>query len=90
MPVFIDADPVTGNARCEQLESAYKPGKTKAVMMAHALGNPFDMAKTLSFCQKYNLWLDGRQLRCPGLQLFHATTNLAEEFGHKWKNSSRS
>lgn len=57
VPVFIDADPVTGNARCDQLELAYRPGKTKAVMMAHALGNPFDLSATLSFCRKYNLWL---------------------------------
>jgi CDP-6-deoxy-D-xylo-4-hexulose-3-dehydrase len=57
VPVFIDADPITGNARCDQLVAAYSPGKTKAVMMAHALGNPFDLAATLAFCQKYNLWL---------------------------------
>jgi len=57
VPVFIDADPITGNARCDQLELAYSPGKTKAVMMAHALGNPFDLATTLDFCRKYNLWL---------------------------------
>ena len=57
VPVFIDADPITGNARCDQLEAAYCSGKTKAVMMAHALGNPFDLAATLAFCQKYNLWL---------------------------------
>jgi CDP-6-deoxy-D-xylo-4-hexulose-3-dehydrase len=57
VPVFIDADPITGNARCDQLELAYSPGKTKAVMMAHALGNPFDLAVTLAFCRKYELWL---------------------------------
>jgi len=57
VPVFIDADPVTGNARCEQLEEAYQAGKTKAVMMAHALGNPFDVAATMAFCRKYDLWL---------------------------------
>ena len=50
MPVFIDADPITGNACCDQLESAYSP-ETKAVMMAHALGNPFDLSKTLAFCR---------------------------------------
>lgn len=55
--VFIDADPITGNARCEQLEDAYTPGKTKAVMMAHALGNPFDLATTLQFCREHDLWL---------------------------------
>jgi len=57
VPVFIDADPITGNARCDQLEAAYSPGKTKAVMMAHALGNPFDLGVTLAFCREYNLWL---------------------------------
>ena len=54
VPVFIDANPLTGNAKCEQLESAFSPGKTKAVMMAHALGNPFDLAATLAFCRKHN------------------------------------
>ena len=55
VPVFIDADPITGS--CDQLEAAYSAGKTKAVMMAHALGNPFDLATTLAFCRKYDLWL---------------------------------
>ncbi len=57
VPVFIDADPITGNAKCEQLENAYCPQKTKAVMFAHALGNPFDLLKTIQFCQKYDLFL---------------------------------
>lgn len=57
VPVFIDANEITGNACCDQLETAYTPGKTKAVMMAHALGNPFDLKVTLEFCQKYDLWL---------------------------------
>ena len=73
MPVFIDADPVTGNARCNQLEAAYSEGKTKAVMMAHALGNPFDIAKTLAFCRKVQPVVNRRQLRCHGMQLFDAT-----------------
>jgi len=57
VPVFIDNDPATGNARVEQLEAAYSPGKTKAVMMAHTLGNPFDLGAVLAFCKKYDLWL---------------------------------
>lgn len=57
VPVFIDANPITGNACCEFLEAAYRPGKTKAVMMAHALGNPFDLTAVLEFCQKHDLWL---------------------------------
>ena len=57
VPVFIDANPITGNARCDMLEDAYSPGKTKAVMMAHALGNPFDLKTTLEFCRDHGLWL---------------------------------
>lgn len=57
IPVFIDNDPATGNIRAEQLESAYVPGKTKAVMIAHALGNPFDIGLVLEFCRKHDLWL---------------------------------
>jgi CDP-4-dehydro-6-deoxyglucose reductase, E1 len=57
VPVFIDAKPLTGNANCSLLEAAYSPGKTKAVMMAHALGNPFELSQVLAFCQKYDLWL---------------------------------
>jgi CDP-6-deoxy-D-xylo-4-hexulose-3-dehydrase len=57
VPVFIDAKVSTGNANCALLESAYSPGKTKAVMMAHALGNPFELVTVLEFCKKYDLWL---------------------------------
>lgn len=57
IPVFIDNDPATGNARVDQLENAYSPGKTKAVMMAHTLGNPFNISAILAFCKKYDLWL---------------------------------
>jgi CDP-6-deoxy-D-xylo-4-hexulose-3-dehydrase len=55
--VFIDADPVTGNPRCDMLAEAYTPGKTKVVMMAHALGNPFDLGAVTTFCREHNLWL---------------------------------
>jgi CDP-6-deoxy-D-xylo-4-hexulose-3-dehydrase len=57
VPVFIDANPLTGNADCSRLEAAFNPGKTKAVMMAHALGNPFDLGAVLEFCHKHDLWL---------------------------------
>lgn len=57
VPVFIDNDPVTGNLRPGQLESAFVPGKTKAVMIAHALGNPFDLGAVLEFCRAHDLWL---------------------------------
>ena len=57
VPVFIDSDPSTLNARCEQLEEAFSPGKTKAVMMAHTLGNPFDLRTVTDFCTRHGLWL---------------------------------
>lgn len=57
VPVFIDNDPVTSNLCVSQLEEAYVPGKTKAVMVAHTLGNPFDLASVLEFCQRHGLWL---------------------------------
>lgn len=57
VPVFIDNDPVTLNARVDQLEAAYRAGKTKAVMMAHTLGNPFDLAAVTDFCKRHDLFL---------------------------------
>jgi CDP-6-deoxy-D-xylo-4-hexulose-3-dehydrase len=57
VPVFIDNDPLTLNARAGQLEAAFVPGKTKAVMMAHTLGNPFDLSAVTEFCRKHHLWL---------------------------------
>ena len=57
VPVFLDADPQTLNARIDQLEESFVAGKTKAVMMAHTLGNPFDLAAVTEFCRRHGLWL---------------------------------
>ena len=57
VPVFIDVDPITANVRVERLEDAYVPGLTKAVMMAHTLGNPFDLGEVQRFCRDKGLWL---------------------------------
>ncbi len=57
VPVFIDNDPLTLNARVGQLEEAFVSGKTKAVMMAHTLGNPFNLSAVMEFCKRNNLWL---------------------------------
>ncbi len=57
VPVFVDNDPVTGNIRVDRLESAFVAGKTKAVMTAHTLGNPFDLAAVTDFCHRHGLWL---------------------------------
>ena len=57
VPVFIDNNPLTLNARVDQLEEAFSPGKTKAIFFAHTLGNPFDLTSVVDFCRKHNLWL---------------------------------
>ena len=57
IPVFLDNNPTTGNICTDLLEASYVKGKTKAVMLAHALGNPFDIGTVLEFCQRYKLWL---------------------------------
>jgi CDP-6-deoxy-D-xylo-4-hexulose-3-dehydrase len=57
VPVFIDNDPLTANARTAMLEEAFAPGRTKAVIMAHTLGNPFNIHPTVAFCREHGLWL---------------------------------
>ena len=56
IPIFLDIDPRTLNIDTSQLESALSE-RTKAVMLAHTLGNPFDLYEVIKFCKKYNLWL---------------------------------
>ena len=56
IPVFVDADPVTYNIDASLVEAAITP-RTKAVMIAHALGNPFDLGVIKPLCEKYGLWL---------------------------------
>lgn len=56
VPVFVDVKLPTYNIDCTMLEYALS-SKTKAVILAHTLGNPFELDKVLEFCNKYNLWL---------------------------------
>jgi CDP-6-deoxy-D-xylo-4-hexulose-3-dehydrase len=56
VPVFVDVDPLTHNIDASKIEAAISP-KTKAIMLAHSLGNPFDLDTVLAICKKYNLWL---------------------------------
>ena len=56
IPVFVDVDIKTHNVNAELIEAAITP-KTKAIMLAHALGNPFNLEKVVDLCKKYNLWL---------------------------------
>ena len=56
IPVFVDVTIPQYNIDVTQLEAALSP-KTKAVMIAHTLGNPFDLKAVKDFCKKHNLWL---------------------------------
>jgi CDP-6-deoxy-D-xylo-4-hexulose-3-dehydrase len=56
VPVFVDSDPATGNLDARLLDAAWSP-KVRAVMLAHALGNPFDVDAVLDFCKRKGLWL---------------------------------
>jgi CDP-6-deoxy-D-xylo-4-hexulose-3-dehydrase len=56
VPVFIDMTIPQYNVDVSQLEKALS-SRTKAVMLAHTLGNPFDIKAVLEFCKKHNLWL---------------------------------
>ncbi len=56
IPVFVDITIPQYNIDVEKLEMALS-NKTKAVMIAHTLGNPFDLKAVKEFCEKHNLWL---------------------------------
>jgi CDP-6-deoxy-D-xylo-4-hexulose-3-dehydrase len=56
VPVFIDVDLATHNVLSDQIELAVS-SKTKAIMIAHSLGNPFDLNETMRIAEKYNLWV---------------------------------
>jgi CDP-6-deoxy-D-xylo-4-hexulose-3-dehydrase len=56
VPVFLDVDIPTYNISVSQLEEALSP-RTRAIMVAHALGNPFDVDAVEAFAEKHNLWV---------------------------------
>jgi CDP-6-deoxy-D-xylo-4-hexulose-3-dehydrase len=56
VPVFLDIELPTYNVECRQLEKALSQ-KTRAVSLAHTLGNPFDLGAVRSFCEEHGLWL---------------------------------
>ncbi|MCE3265120.1 MAG: lipopolysaccharide biosynthesis protein RfbH [Pseudoduganella sp.] len=56
VPVFVDVELGTYNIDVTQLEAAIGP-KTKAIMLAHTLGNPFNLDLITALCKKHNLWL---------------------------------
>ncbi len=56
VPVFVDMDLATHNVDVSQLEAA-RSDKTRAVIFAHTLGNPFDLDAVTAFCDAHDLWL---------------------------------
>jgi CDP-6-deoxy-D-xylo-4-hexulose-3-dehydrase len=56
IPVFCDIDIETVNIKIDDLEKAIS-SKTKAIFIAHTLGNPFNIDAVEAFCKKYHLWL---------------------------------
>jgi CDP-6-deoxy-D-xylo-4-hexulose-3-dehydrase len=56
VPVFVDVDLVTHNIDASKIEGAIT-SKTKAIMLAHTLGNPFNLEVVTELCSRYNLWL---------------------------------
>jgi len=56
IPVFVDVEPGTANIDPDRLEAALS-NKTKAVMLAHTLGNPFQLDAVKAFCDAHGLWL---------------------------------
>jgi CDP-6-deoxy-D-xylo-4-hexulose-3-dehydrase len=56
IPVFVDIDEFTHNIDASKIEAAIGP-KTKAIMLAHSLGNPFNLDLVTALCKRYKLWL---------------------------------
>jgi len=56
VPVFVDIDLASHNIDVSKIEAAISP-KTKAIMLAHSLGNPFNIKVVKEICQKHKLWL---------------------------------
>ena len=56
IPVFVDIDLTSHNIDSTKIEKAIT-NKTKAIMLAHTLGNPFNLEVVVALCKKYNLWL---------------------------------
>ena len=56
VPVFVDVDLATHNIDASLIEAAITP-KTKAIMLAHSLGNPFNLEVVTALCRKHGLWL---------------------------------
>jgi len=78
IPVFVDVNIGTYNAISEQIEEAMS-SKTRAIFIAHTLGNPFDLDKVVKIVEKYGLWLIEDNCDAVGSTY---NGNLTGTFGH--------
>ena len=84
VPVFVDNNPITGNIDVSRLEEAYNPDLTKAIMVAHTLGNPFDISSVLSFAKNTTFGIEDN---CDALgSVYNMPLEVAKKLG-KTKNS---
>lgn len=82
VPVFVDVTFPSYNIDCSQLDAALSD-KTKAVMLAHTLGNPFDLGPVKGFCDKHNLWLIEDNCDALGSRyLYNGTWQYTGTIGH--------
>ena len=82
IPVFVDVTLPTYNVDVQQLESA-RSARTKAVMLAHTLGNPFDLAAVKAFCDRHDLWLIEDNCDALGSRYFYkGDWRYTGTFGH--------
>jgi CDP-6-deoxy-D-xylo-4-hexulose-3-dehydrase len=81
VPVFLDVTIPQYNIDTSKLEAALSP-KTKAVFIAHTLGNPFDIEKVKGFCDKHHLWLIEDNCDAMGSKvMFHGQLRLTGTIG---------
>lgn len=88
IPVFVDVELETYNVDVKELEKAINP-KTRAIMIAHTLGNPFNLNEILKIVEKHNLWLVedccdalGSKYSLHTSTLSHIHTSNVGTFGH--------
>lgn len=82
VPVFVDVSLPTYNMDVTRLDTALS-GKTKAIMVAHTLGNPFDLAAVKTFCDNNNLWLIEDNCDALGSRyLYNGTWKYTGTIGH--------
>jgi len=82
VPVFVDVTFPTYNIDISQLENALG-NRTKAVLIAHTMGNPFDLKDVVDFCNKHNLWLIEDNCDALGSKyLYEGQWKYTGNFGH--------